>query len=30
MTVSELPPAQPVKTEPNPAGHWPYPYSNED
>ena len=22
--------AQPVKTEPNPAGNWPYPYDHSD
>ena len=22
--------AQPVKTEPNPAGSWPYPYKDEE
>lgn len=30
MATTENQPAQPVKTEPNPAGSWPYPYNDTE
>lgn len=30
MIMTKNQTAQPVKTEPNPAGNWPYPYNNTD
>lgn len=30
MANTTKPLAQPVKTEPNPAGNWPYPYSPDE
>lgn len=30
MTDANKAPAQPVHTEPNPAGNWPYPYNTPD
>lgn len=30
MALTATQPAQPIHTEPNPAGNWPYPYDNTD
>lgn len=30
MALSANQPAQPIPTDPNPAGSWPYPYDNTD
>ena len=30
MANAENQTAEPVKTDPNPAGNWPYPYDNTD
>lgn len=30
MLLAASQPAQPVKTEPNPAGNWPFPYNTDE